>query len=394
MPIYRDAKRGTYYVSFSQKDILTGKFKHVQKRGFITQKEAKQWERENYGRVRIVNKAHSFKDVSEQWERAAQATLETQRKHKEHYEKRFAEFQDRTIESITKADLIQWRSDLAETEYSTRTKNSTISYVKSVFKFANEMYGVPNNAASLRQLKRTDTEVMKEMEVWTPEEFQRFLTMVDVPVLKLYFEFLFWTGCRRGEALAIQKNDVSDKHAIIRYSQRARKNGLKPTKTKQVRRIELDDQLWNDLQPLLSQNGKYLFGEDDGLTPNYVGNHFNQAVQDSGVKKIRIHDLRHSHATWLINNGVNIVAVSKRLGHATIEQTLKTYTHLLSFTDQEMMFKINEYRSPDETKCETNANQNPKIPRVENSEKVPIKTGCETKPMREQYSSTDSPHLL
>ena len=372
MSVYKDKKRGTYYVSFSQKDILTGKFKHITKRGFLTSKEAKQWERENYGKVRIRNVSKSFGDISKEWEQACQASLEVQKKHKAHFEKRFAEFQNRAIESITKADLIVWRNELADMPYSTRTKNTTISYVKGVFRFANDMYGIPNEAAMLRSLKKTNNEAMQEMEVWTPEEFQRFLTMVDVPVLKLYFEFLFWTGCRRGEALAIQKNDVSDKHAIIRYSQRARKNGLKPTKTKQVRRIELDDQLWNDLQPLLSQNGKYLFGEDDGLTPNYVGNHFNQAVQDSGVKKIRIHDLRHSHATWLINNGVNIVAVSKRLGHATIEQTLKTYTHLLSFTDQEMMFKINEYRSPDESKRETNESESPKNPRVENSEKVPI----------------------
>jgi len=60
------------------------------------------------------------------------------------------------------------------------------------------------------------------------------------------------------------------------------------------------------------------------------------------VKPIRIHDLRHSHATWLINNGVNIVAVSKRLGHADIEQTLKTYIHLLESSDQGMMAKLNE----------------------------------------------------
>ena len=366
MPVYRDAKRGTYYVSFSQKDILTGKFKHVQKRGFITQKEAKQWERENYGRVRIVNKAHSFKDVSEQWERAAQATLETQRKHKEHYEKRFAEFQDRTIESITKADLIQWRSDLAETGYSTRTKNSTISYVKSVFKFANEMYGVPNNAASLRQLKRTDTEVMKEMEVWTPEEFQRFLQVVDIPVYKRYFEFLFWTGCRRGEGVALQKDEVTDGFATIRYSQRTCKGGRKPTKTKQVRKIQLDRTLWTHLQPLLEEEGPYLFGGNKPLSPTMIDYHFKKWIEEAGVKRIRIHDLRHSHATWLINQGVNVVAVSKRLGHATIEQTLKTYTHLLSHTDQQMMSTIDSYRSPVTIQCGTNCGSNPES-NLENS---------------------------
>lgn len=394
MSVYKDKKRGTYYVSFSQKDISTGKFKHITKRGFLTSKEAKQWERENYGKVRIRNVSKSFSDISREWEQACQASIEVQQKHKAHFEKRFAEFQNRAIESISKADLITWRNELAEMPYSTRTKNTTIAYVKGVFRFATDMYGVPNSASMLRSLKKTDDEEMQEMEVWTPEEFQRFLTMVDDPVLKLYFEFLFWTGCRRGEAMALQTNDVSDKHATIRYSQRTRKRGLKPTKTKQVRRIELDDQLWKDLQPLFLQNGRYLFGGDKALTPHYISDHFKEAIKKSGVKPIRIHDLRHSHATWLINNGVNVVAVSKRLGHATIEQTLKTYTHLLSHTDQEMMLKINEYRSPGETKSETNGIENQKIPRVENSEKVAIFSGCETKPMREQYTNPDSPHLL
>ncbi|MBR5340655.1 MAG: tyrosine-type recombinase/integrase [Erysipelotrichaceae bacterium] len=52
-------------------------------------------------------------------------------------------------------------------------------------------------------------------------------------------------------------------------------------------------------------------------------------IKESGVKRIRIHDFRHSHATNLINDGVNIVAVSKRLGHSDITQTFNTYTHLL-----------------------------------------------------------------
>ena len=72
---------------------------------------------------------------------------------------------------------------------------------------------------------------------------------------------------------------------------------------------------------------------------------FDKAIKDSGVTKIRLHDLRHSHATWLINNGVNIVAVSKRLGHNSINETLKTYTHLLECSDQNMMNKINEFRA-------------------------------------------------
>ena len=68
---------------------------------------------------------------------------------------------------------------------------------------------------------------------------------------------------------------------------------------------------------------------------------FKKAIKESCVKPIRLHDLRHSHATILINEGVNIVAVSKRLGHTDINQTLKTYTHLLKNTDEQMMETIN-----------------------------------------------------
>ena len=64
---------------------------------------------------------------------------------------------------------------------------------------------------------------------------------------------------------------------------------------------------------------------------------FKKAITASGVTPIRIHDLRHSHASFLLNNGANILAVSKRLGHATITQTLETYAHLLSETDEKMM---------------------------------------------------------
>ena len=346
MPVYRDKKRGTYYVSYSIKDPLTGKFKHICKRGFGSKREARKWEVDNYEKDRIANKLDpgiSFRDIATQWEQACQSSIEVQQKHKAHFEKRFSEFQNRAIESISKADLINWRSDLIDSPYSTRTKNTTIAYVKSVFKFANDIYGIPNNASALRSLKRSNDEVLaEEMEVWTPEEFQRFLTMVDGGVYKLYFEFLFWTGCRRGEGLALQKDQLSNQCATIRYSKRYQREGLKPTKTKTIRRIKLDDQLWKDISELFEEPGKYLFGGEKSLSPSTVDRKFRNAIERSGVKTIRIHDLRHSHATWLINNGVNIVAVSKRLGHADVEQTLKTYTHLLESSDQGMMEKLNE----------------------------------------------------
>ena len=93
--------------------------------------------------------------------------------------------------------------------------------------------------------------------------------------------------------------------------------------------IAIDAKLEADLMPLMDVPGPFLFGGDRSLPINSVQRYFTQAIKDSGVPPIRLQDLRHSHATLLINSGVNIVAVSRRLGHASIEQTLTTYTHLL-----------------------------------------------------------------
>lgn len=345
MPVYKDKKKtkGAWFVSYTYKDASTGKFHKKTKRGFETSKEARAWERENYTPT-IGRSDITFGEVVKEWEDYMQSSKATRDKHRSHFMIRCTQIVGKQIKRITKDDLMEWRAELSQTDYSTRTKNTSISLVKSVFTYASEVYDFKNPAVLLKKFKMSDIEVMQEMKVWTPEEFNKFIGEVKSEKYKLFFEFLFWTGCRRGEAIALQKKDVSNGRAVIKYSQRSCKEGLKPTKTKQKRTIILDNTLWNNIQPLLQEPGDYLFGGQNPISPTTAESIFKKAIMESGVPLIRIHDLRHSHATWLINNGVNIVAVSKRLGHATIEQTLKTYTHLLETTDQNMMLKINTIR--------------------------------------------------
>jgi len=86
----------------------------------------------------------------------------------------------------------------------------------------------------------------------------------------------------------------------------------------------------------------FMFGTSRPFPETCVQQRKNSAVRKSGVKNIRIHDFRHSHATFLINNGMNIVAVSKRLGHSDINITLKTYTHLLDEKHPEITNLLNK----------------------------------------------------
>ena len=350
--IGKDAN-GAYFVQIKVKDPLTGKWHVKKKRGFKLKREAQAYEREMPRTVGATS--DTFKTVSLIWEKDLESSADQVDKHRRHFEKRFADLYNKPIRQITAAQLTTWRTQLSDTNYSTRTKNETITYVKSVFRFASSLYGFPDPAARLKPLRKSDEEVMKEMEVWTVPEFNKFIQCVESPLYRTFFSTLYWTGMRRGEAIALQVSDYSDGWINIHASQRYAKTGLKPTKTRTRRRIKADSKLKSELDALPFKTG-YLFGGDAPLSPTTIQRHFDEAVKASGVKKIRIHDLRHSHASVLINAGVNIVAVSKRLGHASIEQTLKTYTHLFEESDEKMMETIDKFRKngsnlvPEQTK--------------------------------------------
>lgn len=337
--IGKDKSRGTWYAQIYFVD-LEGKGHYKKKRGFSTKKEAQLYE----AQMKLDNDVHScsytFKDM---WHLSeVDSSAETKKQHAEHFNIRFSKFLNKRIDKITRHDLMQWRSDLYNSKFSTATKNTTIMYVRGVFEYANDVYGLPNTATCLKSFKKTNEELMREMQVWTVEEFRQFIGCVDSPIYRDFFHALFWTGMRRGECIALQCDDYEDGWINIHASQEYASEGLKPTKTRTRRRIQVDDVTAKILEKRKSESEHgYLFGGNYCLTPTPIDRHFKKAIQDAGVKPIRLHDLRHSHATLLINQGVNIVAVSKRLGHGDIETTLKHYTHLLADTDSEMMNIIN-----------------------------------------------------
>lgn len=348
-----DKERKTYFVKHNYKDPLTGKWKAKFKRGFKLKREAAEYETKlksddinpdkSTGAGALISSRTTFAEVAALWEDTIESSPVSRRHHREHFTRRFADYYDKPIKSITKPQLVLWRNELAKKDYATKTKNTCLGYVRSVFKFASDLYGIPNISIVLKNFKETQEEKMSEMNVWTVEEFNQFISAVDARLYKIFFTTLFWTGCRRGEAIALQCSDLDEKNQsiYIHASQRNTTTGLQPTKTGTNRTVKLDDILFQELLELKKNYKKgYLFGGDQPMTPTNIDRYFAKGIKKSGVKKIRLHDLRHSHATILINSGVNIVAVSKRLGHTSIEQTLKTYTHLLKETDERMMNTI------------------------------------------------------
>ena len=156
---------------------------------------------------------------------------------------------------------------------------------------------------------------------------------------------------RLGEALALTWEDFYDsKISITKSHTKQTENGsyeIKiPKSSSSMRVIPINESLNRYLLDFKKSSQKYrhdfsekdfIFGGKKPLARTTIERKKNEAIEKSGVKKIRIHDFRHSHATILINNGMNIVSVSRRLGHSDINMTLRVYTHLLNKTDMQMM---------------------------------------------------------
>lgn len=257
-------------------------------------------------------------------------------------------------------DCLNFRNYVQSLDYSTRYKNNILTAFKAMFNFAKKYYGLQNNPTLvIDKIKQSFDEKMEDYErqgnVWTYDDFNQFISYVNDYKYKVLFSILFYTGMRLGECLALTWNDLMDnKISITKNITRKTENKiyeLKSPKTKNsIRTITIDDNLkkilydFKDSEMMTSgfKEDWFIFWRLRPLPQTTIDRVKEEAIKKSGVKRIRIHDLRHSFATNLINNGVNIVAVSKALGHSTITQTLNTYTHLLQKSDDEMIKVLNE----------------------------------------------------
>jgi len=332
MTVYKDKERGTWYVTYRSTDPITGKTIQHRKRGFETKREAMRWE---LMEAEAVTKA-TFWQVFQEYLDHTDAKGSTRSK-KEGWVKKHFPYKDTPIEDIAKSQLVKWRSDLRKGDLAVRTINNGLQYVRSTFAFNTTVYGGSDIGAVLKSFKVTKADKLC-FEVWTIEEFNQFISKVDNPVYHAYFTFLFWSGCRRGEGVALTKDCFTGNRVHIYRSMKHYKHGFRPLKTDSSERtITLDQNLMDELQPFIDAADPFVFGGVHPLYIHGIDKAFKKALEESEVKKIRIHDLRHSHASILLNNGVNILAVSKRLGHATPRTTLDVYAHLMKDTEDGMM---------------------------------------------------------
>lgn len=351
MPAYKDEKTGTWFVKFYAKD-WTGENRQVKKRGFATKREALEYER-SYKVRQECNLDMTFEDFFKLYSEDMQLRLKRNTwLTKEHIvrTKILPYFKKLKMNEISVSDIIKWQNELIAYRdengvgYSMTYRKTMHNQLSCIFNHACKFYNLRNNPA--RQAGCMGREEAKEMLFWTTEEYKKFSeAIIDKPMSYYAFEMLYWTGMRLGECLALTKADFDfTKNAVRICKSYQRLEGqdviTTPKTAKSTRTIKLPRFLAEEMQVYFEM----LYGYEDTdrifqVTKSYLHHEMERGSKLAGVKKIRIHDLRHSHVSHLIELGFSAVAIADRVGHGSINITYR-YAHLFPSTQIEMANKL------------------------------------------------------
>lgn len=355
MSAIKDNDRRTWRAYIRYTDWQGQKQIHT-KRGFPTKKAALEYEREFLQKkTRDINMG--FRVFVEQYLEDLKPRIKynTFLTKKHIIDKKIVPyFANKSLAEIDVTDVIQWQNSLLQLRdekgepYSQTYLRTIQNQLSAIFNHACRFYGLPKNpsflAGSMGKKKA------KEMEFWTKEEYFRFLDAVkDKPISFYAFEVLYWTGIRKGELLALQRNDfdLENQRLTINksYQRLEGKDYITSPKTEKSNRvIELPRFLCDEMKDYFEMIYKCeretrIFE----ISKQYLHREMDRGCKISGVKRIRIHDLRHSHVAHLIELGFSPVEIAERLGHESIEVTY-TYSHLYPSKQKKLASKLDEDR--------------------------------------------------
>lgn len=357
MPAYKNEKLGTWYCKFYYTD-WNGEKKQKMKKGFKREKDAKAYERD------FLSKAHAscnmtFKNLVELYFEHCKSRLKPTTLDNKKYVidlKILPYFENMPINTIDQNTVSKWQNELLNSEENyTQTYLRTINnQLSAIFNYAIKYYKLPSNPARIcGAMGKNKAETML---FWTKEEFDQFMAIVsDKPLSKVVFNLFFYTGLRCGELLALTYKDFDIENKTVNinksYARLNREDIIQEPKTPKSKRIiTLPQFICEIVQEYKNQLYDYRSNERlFHVTKYYLHHEMDRGCRKSGVKRIRIHDLRHSHASLLIDMGIAPLLISERLGHENIETTLQTYSHLYPNKHSEVADKLQQLNIPIDT---------------------------------------------
>jgi integrase len=339
MPAYKDEKRNTWYASFYYVDWQGIRHKK-KKRGFALKREAEAYEREfllkNSGEPDMLFSTLIdlyYADI----EKRIRSTSLTNKQNiiNTHI---LPYFKNKKVVEITNTDIRSWQNTLLNKKNPHNNKPYSATYLRSInsqlsaiFNFAVAFYKLSYNPCS--QVKAIGKKKAPEMHFWTLDQFNTVIKYEQHPSYHIVFMILYWCGVRIGECLALTPEKIIHKTKSLNIKQSYRREDgndiLGDTKSDNgTRNVSMPDFVYDEL--LIYINSLYEIGNDERIfyfTHSAVRQELTRIAKLAGVKRIRVHDLRHSHVSLLIELGYRTHAIAARIGD-TPQEVDRTYAHL------------------------------------------------------------------
>lgn len=255
---------------------------------------------------------------------------------------------------ISAKDVRHWQKEMIEYKdekgksYSQSYLATLHAQLSAIFNHAVKFYDLKNNPAKIAG--SMGSKRGGNIMFWTQEQYKAFIECVmDKPLSFYGFEMLYWCGLRIGELLALTPKDFDFEKKTVSITKnyqvvRGEKLILTPKTAKSVRKIYMPEFLNEEMEDMI--NSMY---EADGkerifpLSKRYFQHEMERGSEMSGVPKIRLHDLRHSHVSLLINMGFSALEIAERMGHESVRITYH-YAHLFPSKQLEMINKLDEIK--------------------------------------------------
>ena len=346
MPAYYDENKKTWYCKFYYTD-WQGQRKQKLKRGFKLQRDAKEWERS------FLEKLQGTPDMTFQalyelyMEDASHRLRENSVNGKKNIFKNriLPYFKDKPINAITPADIRLWQNKQIEKGYSDAYLDRIQNTLTTIFNYAVQFYNLPANPCikAGHMGKRT-----RSMNFWTLEQFNQVIGYVTDPAAYTALLVLFYSGMRFGELLALTPEDLDFTAGTINISKSLQHRAelgdlITPPKTSNgIRKITMPSGVMKEFSNYC--NRIYGLSPNDRIftfTKSLIRGNMKRCAAAAGVPFIRIHDLRHSHVSLLIDMGFSAHLIAERIGD-TVQMVNNTYGHLYPTKHQEVAERLDQ----------------------------------------------------
>ena len=350
----RQEDNGTWTAQYWYRDYR-GQRRNKKCRGFATKEEAERFEADNSADSAGAIGA-TFAAFYKTYEEDMRPRLrETTWMSKDYMvqDKIMPFFGNMRMEEISPVDVVRWQNTLMERRgkdgkpYSPTYLRSVWNQLKAIFNHAVKLYGLKSSPCA--RVEGLGSKKGEEMKFWTKEEYLRFAdAAMDKPESYHAFEILYWCGLRVGEMLALTPADFDFRRSVLKvnksYQRLKGRDIVTPPKTpKSVREIVMPKFLAEEMKEYLGQLGLAYNERVFKVTKCFMYHEMDRCCAATGVKRIRIHDIRHSHVSLLIDMGFSAVAIADRMGHESASITYR-YAHLFPSRQSDMATALDNSR--------------------------------------------------